>query len=50
MDHAKMMEKCKDPKASAEMKAHCAKMMKEHGKPAPAAAAEPKPEHEGHAH
>lgn len=38
VDHASMMEKCKDPKASAEAKAecakmmaHCAEMMKQHG-------------------
>lgn len=48
MDHAKMMELCKDPKQAAAMKAHCEEMMKAHGKAA-APAAE-KGAHTGHAH
>lgn len=36
MNDARMMEMCKDPKASAEMKAHCAEMMKQHGQHKPA--------------
>lgn len=49
MDHAKMMEKCKDPNASAEMKAHCAEMMKHHGQHQ-AAPAQPQSPHAQHSH
>lgn len=47
MDHARMMEMCKDPKASAEMRAHCAEMMKHHGhqQAAPAEGQAPQPQH-----
>lgn len=37
-DHSKMMEKCKDSNASAQMKAHCAEMMKKHEQHQPASA------------
>ena len=49
MDHAKMMEKCKDPTASAEMKAHCAEMMKHHGQHHPALA-QPEAKQPQHSH
>lgn len=55
-DHARMMEKCKDPNASAEMKAHCAEMkahcaemMKKHGQHQ-AAPAQSQAPHAQHAH
>lgn len=46
MDHSAMMAACKDPKASAEMKAHCAEMMKHHAPAEPAGTSAPHAQHD----